>query len=299
MAFSERSLDDYVDVAQRIADFREQYPHGSLQPADLRKPWEQAIVSGYRKDGTETTQTFIVYTAAAYRTPDDARPGIGIAWEIWPGRTPYTLGSELMNAETSAWGRAIIAVLASDSKAGVASRQEVKARRAEREDGLPVNADGSLSRSRTTDAEKDAAGVMTAAQQAEHTALQPKQAEIRGKVTRIKPEAPGSGPASGAPARTSPGPAPVTAVPGDPWLDQPAGHLPVDEHWPPDEDLENKPGTVSAQQQRAIHAACTGMDRAKRLATIGDIVGRQVASSNELSYTEAARVLGKLSGARA
>ena len=134
MAFSERSLDDYVDVAQRIADFRELYPTGSLQPADPSKPWEQAVVQGISKDGREFVATMIVYTAAAYRTPDDPRPGIGIAWEAFPGRTPYTLGSELMNAETSAWGRAIIAVLASDSKAGVASRQEVKARREERGD---------------------------------------------------------------------------------------------------------------------------------------------------------------------
>ena len=42
---------------------------------------------------------------------------------------------------------------------------------------LPRNADGSLSRSRTTDAQKPAAGVMTAAQLAEHTALR------RGAVT--------------------------------------------------------------------------------------------------------------------
>jgi len=42
---------------------------------------------------------------------------------------------------------------------------------------LPRNRDGSLSRSRTTDAQKHAAGVMTAAQLAEHTALR------RGLVT--------------------------------------------------------------------------------------------------------------------
>ncbi len=42
---------------------------------------------------------------------------------------------------------------------------------------LPRNADGSLSRSRTTDAQKLAAGAMTSAQQAEHTALR------RGLVT--------------------------------------------------------------------------------------------------------------------
>jgi len=128
MPFDGRSLDDYVDVAQRIADFRELYPSGSLQPADLTHPWEQATVAGVTKQGEPFAATMIVYVAAAYRTPDDQRPGIGVAWEPFPGRTPYTLGSELMNAETSAWGRAIIAVLASDSKRGIASRQEVKGR---------------------------------------------------------------------------------------------------------------------------------------------------------------------------
>src|SRR5215475_6217113 len=154
MAFDGKSLDDYVDVAERIAEFRTAYPSGSLQPLNPATPFEVRELKGTAKGGSEFTATFIVYTAAAYRTADDARPGIGVAWEVFPGRTPYTLGSELMNAETSAWGRAIIAVLASDSKAGVASRQEVKARRLERDDGLPTNRDGSLSRSQTTDEEK-------------------------------------------------------------------------------------------------------------------------------------------------
>jgi len=42
---------------------------------------------------------------------------------------------------------------------------------AARADGLPTNRDGSLSRSRTSDEEKAAAGVMTSAQLAEHNAL--------------------------------------------------------------------------------------------------------------------------------
>ena len=133
MAFDSKGLDDYVDVAQRIADFRERYPNGSLQPFDPARPWEQAVVNGVSKDGKPYAMTMIVYVAAAYRTPDDQRPGIGMAWEPFPGRTPYTLGSELMNAETSAWGRAIIAALASDSKRGVSSREEVRNRQAERE----------------------------------------------------------------------------------------------------------------------------------------------------------------------
>jgi hypothetical protein len=134
VAFSEKSLDDYVDVAQRIADFRALYPSGSLQPADPAAPFTLKQLEGWEKSGDCVTQTFVVVVAAAYRTPDDGRPGIGMAWEIFPGRTPYTRGSELMNAETSAWGRAIVAVLASDSKRGVASRQEIEARQAEQQE---------------------------------------------------------------------------------------------------------------------------------------------------------------------
>jgi len=47
---------------------------------------------------------------------------------------------------------------------------------------LPRNRDGSLSRSRTTDAQKLAAGVMTAAQLAEHTAL--RRGAVTGKLAR-------------------------------------------------------------------------------------------------------------------
>jgi predicted GIY-YIG superfamily endonuclease len=47
---------------------------------------------------------------------------------------------------------------------------------------LPRNRDGSVSRSRTTDAQKCAAGVMTAAQLAEHTAL--RRGAATGKLPR-------------------------------------------------------------------------------------------------------------------
>jgi hypothetical protein len=114
----EFDMTQYVDVAQRVREFREKHPEGSLQPWDPSTPY--TIISLGDK-------TFVVYTAAAYRTPTDERPGIGIAWEPFPGRTPYTRDSELMNAETSAWGRAIIAALASDSKT-IASAEEVRNR---------------------------------------------------------------------------------------------------------------------------------------------------------------------------
>lgn len=124
---------DYIDVATRIAEFRDKYPEGSLAPWDPAKPYELIKAEGIAKDGKPFTATFVVVVAAARRSPDDRAPGVGMAWEVFPGRTPYTLGSELMNAETSAWGRAIIAVGAADSRKGIASAEEVRNRAAERD----------------------------------------------------------------------------------------------------------------------------------------------------------------------
>lgn len=121
----EFQLGDYNDVAARIAEFREKHPDGSLQQVSL--------------DFREVNGTWwVIYTAAAYRSADDARPGHGTAWEPVPGRTPYTKDSELQNAETAAWGRAIVAALAADTKKGVASAEEVRNRRADREAPPPT-----------------------------------------------------------------------------------------------------------------------------------------------------------------
>lgn len=103
----------YVDVAARIAEFYAKHPEGSLQ---MDQP-EWVEVEGQR---------YIMARAYAYRSPDDVRPGIGSAWEAVPGRTPYTRGSELMNLETSCWGRAI-AALGIATRQGVATAQEVEA----------------------------------------------------------------------------------------------------------------------------------------------------------------------------
>ena len=105
------SRDDYIDVATRIQIFYDKYPQGSLASEyDIREVMEH---------------TWIIVKAYAYRTPDDPKPGIGHAWEHVPGRTPYTLGSELMVGETSAWGRAIAALGIAVHK-GIASAQEVR-----------------------------------------------------------------------------------------------------------------------------------------------------------------------------
>ena len=125
MAFD---LNDYNTVADRIREFGEKYPDGSLQCE-----WQMLLVPTPVKaeDGTWQTldRPIIVAKGYAYRTPDDPRPGIGHAQEPIPGKTPYTKDSEIQNAETSAWGRAIVAVLAADTRKGVASRDEVAARR--------------------------------------------------------------------------------------------------------------------------------------------------------------------------
>ena len=110
---------DYIDVATRIGLFREKHPEGSLQPADLQKPYEIIMVGD---------KTFIVVVASAFRSPTDDRPGIGMAWEPFPAMNQQMRGSELMLCETSAWGRAIVAALAADTKRGVASQDEIVAR---------------------------------------------------------------------------------------------------------------------------------------------------------------------------
>jgi hypothetical protein len=104
-------MGDYKEVAERIQDFRAMFPDGTLQSEVLPSP----------VDG------FVLVKGYAFRYPEDERPGIGLAWEPVPGKTPYTRDSEIMNAETSAWGRAIIAVGASDAKR-VASANEVRNR---------------------------------------------------------------------------------------------------------------------------------------------------------------------------
>jgi hypothetical protein len=108
------SLDEYVDVAERIQLFYSKFPEGSL--VTIRGP--EAFHVGER--------TFVWCQAAAYRSPNDVHPAKGTAWEPIPGPTPFTRDSEAMNAETAAWGRAIVAVGIPSKK--IASSDEVRAR---------------------------------------------------------------------------------------------------------------------------------------------------------------------------
>lgn len=107
------NMDDYVDVAERIRSFYERFEDGRL----TSEPPYLLEIGG---------KPFICVHAKAYRTPDDQLPGDGLAWEPVPGPTQFTRDSELMNAQTAAWGRAIVALGFETKK--IASAQEVRAR---------------------------------------------------------------------------------------------------------------------------------------------------------------------------
>jgi hypothetical protein len=117
-------LSDYNEVAERIKEFHEKHPEGTLQ----------SECNFTEVDG----RSWVVVKAYAFRYPDDPRPGTGLAFEVIPGKTPYTRDSELQNAETAAWGRAVVAVGASTAKK-IASREEVRNRTA-----APVQSDGTV-----------------------------------------------------------------------------------------------------------------------------------------------------------
>lgn len=107
------NLDNYKTVPERMTEAYAKYPAASLQSEVVTLPAAFA-------------DKYVAVKARFFRTPDDPAPGEGLAWELVPGKTPYTKDSELMNAETSAWGRAIVAAFAADTQKGIASREEVE-----------------------------------------------------------------------------------------------------------------------------------------------------------------------------
>jgi len=106
--------DDYVQVNERIEAFYAKYPDGSLM-----------------SEIVEFTDSRVVVRALAFRNADDQHPATGHSYLNIPGSTNFTKGSELENAETSAWGRAL-AALGFEVKRGIASKQEVENKRAQR-----------------------------------------------------------------------------------------------------------------------------------------------------------------------
>ena len=87
-------LSNYVDVATRIKLLTEKYPNACV----ICSPPKVVEVAGH---------TFIEVTAHIDCLDEASREATASAWEPFPGKTPYTRDSEMMNAETSAIGRAI------------------------------------------------------------------------------------------------------------------------------------------------------------------------------------------------
>ena len=117
------NLDDYVAVNERIAQFHEKYPEGSISSSIHT-----------------LTDTLVVVQAFVFRSPTDTLPFMGHSMMKIPGATGFTKGSEVENAETSAWGRALAAA-GFEVKRGIASREEVAnkvARPDEDDDGGPL-----------------------------------------------------------------------------------------------------------------------------------------------------------------
>lgn len=109
MAFD---MKDYVEVADRIRAWYMDHEGGRIMTTIV-----------------EHTDARVVVRAEVYRNHIDPPAGVGHSALAIPGSTPYTKGSELENAETSAVGRAL--VMAGIPSKHVASAGEVASKRAE------------------------------------------------------------------------------------------------------------------------------------------------------------------------
>jgi len=123
MSRYDHSKSDYVEVSERLQEFYEKFPEGSLQ---MEPP--QLLSIG---------DTQVLWSRAfAYRYPGDPNPGVGTASEAFPGTTNFTRGSEIANLETSCWGRAM-AALGIATKRGIASAHEVRMAKARQDVAMP------------------------------------------------------------------------------------------------------------------------------------------------------------------
>jgi hypothetical protein len=128
------NMGGYVEVKDRIKRFYELYPTGRIQSEIVpgMSTIQEVIVEEIEKTRDGVTKVslkpygvgYVVVKAYAYRTPDDPLPATGHSGMFFPGATDYTRNSELENAETSAWGRAL-ANLDIMNENSIASRDEV------------------------------------------------------------------------------------------------------------------------------------------------------------------------------
>lgn len=116
MAFD---LSDYVPVSERVQMFYQAHPDGR-------------IISSVPQIRTIGERVFIEVSVSVYRSSEDLLPCVASAWEPFPGRSTFVKDSEMMNAETSAIGRALAASGIGVSRS-LASRDEVRNRQDEQQ----------------------------------------------------------------------------------------------------------------------------------------------------------------------
>ena len=108
------NLGDYVDVPTRLAEALKRWPNLRIQET---KPIIVIV----------DNQQYVEISCTVWNDENDVLPTIAYCWEPIPGRTPYTKGSEMMNASTSCLGRAL-GFLGMGIGKSIASRNEVQAR---------------------------------------------------------------------------------------------------------------------------------------------------------------------------
>jgi hypothetical protein len=108
------NLGDYVDVPTRLAEALKRWPNLRIQET------RPVIV-------TVDNQAYVEISCTVWRDDTDPLPTTAYCWEPIPGRTPYTKGSEMMNASTVVLGRAL-GFLGMGIGKSIASRNEVQAR---------------------------------------------------------------------------------------------------------------------------------------------------------------------------
>jgi hypothetical protein len=100
---------DYVEVADRIAEWYAKYPEGRITTELIEMSESRAVMKAY-----------------VFRDFNPEPVGVGHSYLAIPGSTPFTKGSELENAETSAVGRAL--VMAGIPSKNVASANEIRSK---------------------------------------------------------------------------------------------------------------------------------------------------------------------------
>jgi hypothetical protein len=135
------NLGDYVDVPTRLAEALKRWP-------DLRIQETKPIIV------TVDNQQYVEISCTVWNDANDLMPTVAYCWEPIPGRTPYTKGSEMMNASTSCLGRAL-GMKGMGIGKSIASLNEVQARQpATIAEVTPIRADLEQPFGDTTDAKQ-------------------------------------------------------------------------------------------------------------------------------------------------